>query len=253
MLERDMFAERYKAGVPIGIHEFLYPLMQARDSVEVRADVELGGTDQTFNLLVGRDMMRESGMAPQVCVTLPILPGTDGVQKMSKSLGNAIGLTDPGREMFGKVMSLPDVTMPDFFRLATDVPEEQVARLLAGPPREAKAELGRAIVAIYHGTDAGDAAVAEFDRVFRDRGLPDEVPETELPADLVAEDGVWVVRALTHLGLADSSSAARRLIKEGGVRVDGERVSDEQLRLPRGSCCLLQVGKRRFHQVRVPA
>lgn len=253
MLERDMFAQRYKAGAPIGIHEFLYPLMQARDSVEIRADIEIGGTDQTFNLLVGRDMMRDCGLEPQVCVTLPILPGTDGVQKMSKSLDNAIGLTEPGREMFGKVMSLPDDQMADYFRLATDVPEARVTEWLAGSPREAKAELGRVIVALYHGEEAGAAAVSEFNRVFRDQGLPDDISQSELPLDLLAEDGIWIVRALTHLGLANSSSAARRLIKEGGVRVDGDRVSDEQLRLPRGSSCLLQVGKRRFHRVSVPA
>jgi len=253
MLERDTFAERLSRQQPIGIHELLYPLMQAHDSVRVVADMEIGGTDQTFNLLVGRDLMREEGLPPQVCVTLPILPGLDGVQKMSKSLDNSIGLTDAPREMFGKLMSLPDALMPDYFRLATDVPAERAAALLSGPPRQAKAGLAAAVVELYHGSQAAREAAEEFDRVFRDKGLPDEVPESVLPASVVEPDGVWLVRALTHLGLAASASAARRLIKEGGVRVDGRRVEDEQERLPRGTACLLQVGKRRFHRVSVPS
>ncbi len=252
MLERDTFATRHAAGVPIGIHEFLYPLMQARDSVEVRADVEIGGTDQTFNLLVGRDVMRDAGLEPQVCVTLPILPGLDGVQKMSKSLGNAVGLKDPPTEMFGKVMSVPDAQMAEYFGLCTDEDPQRVETLLAGSPREAKAALARSITAIYHDEDAAARASAEFDRVFRDRGLPDEIPESELPTDLVEDDGAWIVRVLTHLDLAPSGSAARRLIKEGGVKVDGEKVQDEQARLSRGSHALVQVGKRRFHRVVVP-
>ncbi|MBM3984975.1 MAG: tyrosine--tRNA ligase, partial [Planctomycetes bacterium] len=145
MLERDTFAERLKAGTPIGLHELLYPLMQAKDSVEVAADIEIGGTDQTFNLLVGRDLMREAGLLPQVCITLPILPGLDGVQKMSKSLGNFIGLTEPPREMYGKAMSIPDTLMPDYFRLVTHEAPGRVAQLLAGPPRAAKAALAHAL------------------------------------------------------------------------------------------------------------
>jgi tyrosyl-tRNA synthetase len=253
MLERDTFAERLRKQEPIGIHELLYPLMQAHDSVRIAADVEIGGTDQTFNLLVGRDLMREAGLRPQVCVTLPILPGLDGVQKMSKSLGNYVGLTESPREMYGKVMSLPDALMPDFFRLATDVPPAQAAALLAGPARQAKAGLAAAVVELYHGTRAAQGAAEEFDRIFRDKGLPDEIPETELPAEAVEADGVWIVRVLTQLGLAASASAARRLIKEGGVRLDGQRVDDEQARLPRGANVLLQVGKRRFQRVRVPS
>jgi len=253
MLERDTFAERLQSQQPIGIHELLYPLMQAHDSVRIAADVEIGGTDQTFNLLVGRDLMREAGLAPQVCVTLPILPGLDGVQKMSKSLGNFVGLTEVPRDMYGKVMSLPDALMPDFFRLATDVPAARAAELLAGPPRQAKAALAAAVVGLYHGERAAQEAGEEFDRVFRDKGLPDEIPESELPAQVVEADGAWIVRVLTQLGLAASASAARRLIQEGGVRVDGARVEDEQARLARGSTCLIQVGKRRFHRVRVPA
>ena len=252
MLERDTFAERLRAGTPIGMHELLYPLMQARDSVEVAADVEIGGTDQTFNLLVGRDLMREAGLEPQVCITLPLLPGLDGVQKMSKSLGNAIGLTDEPREMFGKAMSLPDALMPDYFRLATTLPEEEVVRLLAGPPREAKVGLASALVARYHDAAAAARAREEFDRVFRDKGLPDEVPTLRLPPELVEADGAWIVRVLQHAGLADSASAARRLVRDGGVRLDGTRVEDEQARLPRGASVLVQAGKRRFVRLEVP-
>jgi len=252
MLERDTFAERMKAGVPVGIHELLYPLMQAKDSVEVRADIEIGGTDQTFNLLVGRDLMREAGMEAQVCITLPILTGLDGTAKMSKSLGNYVGITDPPRDMFGKTMSLPDALMPEWFALATELPAERVAELLAGSPRDAKAALGAAIVERFHGAEAAAGAAAEFDRMFRDKGLPDVIEETTLPAEVLEAGGAWIVRVLTHCGLADSSSAARRLIKDGGARVDGVRVVDEQQRLARGAGYLLQAGKRRFVRVHVP-
>ena len=252
MLERDTFAIRHKAGVPIGLHEFLYPIMQARDSVEVRADVEIGGTDQTFNLLMGRDFMREAGQEPQVCITLPLLVGTDGEQKMSKSLGNAIGLSDSPREMFGRTMSIPDALMPNWFELVTELPPDDVATLLAGPPRDCKAALAREVVACYHGLAAADEAAREFDRMFQQHGLPDEIPESTLPAELCEADGAWLVAVLRHLGLASSSSDARRLISGGGVKLDGQKVADEQQRLTPGQVQLLQVGKRRYHRVRVP-
>lgn len=253
MMERDTFEKRYKAGEPIGIHEFFYPLMQGRDSVEVRADIELGGSDQTFNLLVGRDLMREAGMEPQVCVTLPLLRGLDGSQKMSKSLGNAIGLTDEPREMFGKAMSLPDELMPEWYTLLTALPAAEVEAAIAASPRDAKVDLARRIVADYHGEEAGAAAVEEFERIFRQKGLPDDIPESELPTDVLDEDGAWIAKVLSHLGMAASNSAARRLVKEGGVRVDGDKVGDEQLRLAPGATVLVQVGKRKFHRVTVPA
>jgi len=252
MLERDTFDTRYKAGAPIGIHEFFYPLMQGHDSVEVRADLEFGGTDQTFNLLVGRELMRQEGLEPQVCVTLPIIAGLDGVQKMSKSLGNAIGLTEPPRDVFGKTMSVPDELMGEWFRLLTDLPEARVAELLAGSPRDAKAALAGWLTSWLHGEAAADEAAAEFDQVFRRKGVPDDVPETVLPADLVESGGAWIVAVLRHVGLAGSGGEARRLIKGGGVKVDERKVEDEQLRLPAGGEHLLQVGKRRFHRVRVP-
>ncbi|MFT7464649.1 MAG: tyrosyl-tRNA synthetase [Pseudohongiellaceae bacterium] len=253
MLERDTFAKRYKTGVPIGLHEFLYPLMQARDSVEVRADIEIGGTDQTFNLLMGRDFMRDAGMTAQVCITLPLIPGLDGVQKMSKSLGNAIGLTETPTEMFGKTMSVPDELMGDYYRLLTDLPPEQIDELLAGKPRDAKARLAKTLVTWLHDGAAAQEASDEFDRVFRDKGLPDEIPESELPRDLLGESGVWIVTALKTVGLVASSGEARRGIKGGGVRIDGEKVSDEQQQLAPGGSYLLQVGKRRFHRLTVPS
>lgn len=253
MLERDTFETRHKAGVPIGLHEFLYPLMQGRDSVEVRADVEIGGTEQTFNLLVGRDQMRDADMEPQVCITLPLLVGLDGEQKMSKSLGNAVGLTDSPREMFGKAMSLPDALMPDWFRMASSLTPEAAESALAGSPRDAKAALAADLVATYHGAAAAEEAAAEFDRIFRDKGLPDEIPSTRLPAELVEDGSVWIVKALTEVELAASSGEARRLIRSGGVRCDDEKIADEQARLDAGGSYLLRVGKRRFHRVEVPA
>lgn len=252
MLERDTFETRHKAGVAIGLHEFLYPIMQARDSVEVRADIEIGGTDQTFNLLMGRDFMRDAGLEPQVCITLPLIPGLDGVQKMSKSLGNAIGLTDAPRDMFGKTMSVPDELMGDYFQLLTDLPADERQALLDGKPREAKAALGRALVACYHGEQAAQEASDEFDRVFRDKGLPDEIPEATLPAELVEEGSAWIVAVLREVGLASSSGEARRAIQGGGVRVDGDKLDDVQARLVSGGPYLLQVGKRRFQRVTVP-
>jgi len=253
MLERDDFRKRYEEGKPISVVEFLYPLMQAMDSVAVGSDVELGGTDQTFNLLMGREIQRDYGQAPQAVVTVPLLVGTDGREKMSKSLGNAIGFRDPPTEMFGRVMSIPDGIIADWFRLATDLPPERAAREAAQAAREAKAALGRAIVRRYHGEEAARAASDEFDRVFRDKGLPDEIPELALGVDEVEPDGVWIVRALQRAGLAASGSAARRLLREGGVRVDGDRVGDEQTRLAPGATYLIQVGKRHFHRVTVPA
>ena len=251
MLERDTFETRHKAGVAIGLHEFLYPLMQARDSVEVRADIEIGGTDQTFNLLMGRDFMRDAGMAPQACITLPLLVGLDGEQKMSKSLGNAIGLTDSPREMFGRSMSIPDALMPDWFRLTTELDEDQIEAQLAGSPRDAKAQLGRLIVARYHGEAAGVEAVAEFDRIFKQKGLPDEIDESDVPPELVQTDGAWIVPVLAHVGLVASNGEARRMIQSGGVRVDGDKLGDVQRRLTPGAVYLLQVGKRRFHRARI--
>ncbi|MBK8978142.1 MAG: tyrosine--tRNA ligase [Planctomycetes bacterium] len=250
MLERDSFADRYKAGEPISVHELLYPLMQGWDSVELRSDVELGGTDQLFNLHMGRELQRREGQPPQICITTPILVGLDGHEKMSKSLGNYVGVRDTPTDMFGKCMSVPDAAMRDWFTLVTDLSAARIDELLRGHPRTAKVELARAVTADYHGAAAADAAVVEFDRMFREGGRPDEVPEFAIPAAELVDGAVLVAVALAHCGICKSNSEGRRLIEGGGVRVDGERVDDPKAALIPGSY-LLQSGRRKFAQVRV--
>ena len=254
MLERDDFSQRYRAGEPISIREFLYCLMQGYDSVMVQADVELGGTEQTFNLLVGRDLQRSQGQEPQVTMTLPLLVGTDGEAKMSKSLGNYIGITEPPREMFGKVMSVPDPLMRQYFELCTDLPPEEVEHLCseAVHPREAKERLAREVVTRYHGGEAAERAVREFRRVFAQGGLPDEVAEVTLEPTAAEGGRVWVVRLLVTAGLASSNSEARRAIAQRGVRIDGKVVTESDLEVAVADGMLLQVGKRRFVRVRLP-
>jgi tyrosyl-tRNA synthetase len=257
MLERDDFARRYAEGRPISLTELLYPLFQAYDSVAVRADVELGGTDQTFNLLVGRDVQRDHGQDPQVVLTMPLLEGLDGVQKMSQSLGNYVGITEPPAEMFGKLMRVPDPLIVKYLRLCTPLPEEEVdgieRDLARGDlrPDLAKRRLAREVVDLYHGPGAGEAAERRFDLVHREREIPVDVPEVPLPESLAGEERVWLPRLLAQLGLASSSSEARRLIRQGGVRIDGEPVTDPEaevgVRGLRGK--VLQVGRRRFVRV----
>jgi tyrosyl-tRNA synthetase len=248
ILERDSFQTRQAAGLSIAVHEFLYPLMQGWDSVQLAADVELGGTDQLFNLLVGRELQRQVGQTPQVCITTPLIEGLDGVKKMSKSLGNYIGVTDTPTDMFGKTMSVPDSLMEKYFTLLTDRSPDEIAALLAGHPREAKVALARGIVTAYHGEAAAGQAAAEFDRVFRGGGLPDEVPEVAIGGDQLREGAIQVAAALKEAGLAPSNGEGRRLIAGGGVRVDGATVSDQNATLPPGTY-LVQVGKRRVARV----
>jgi len=249
MLERDDFHKRQMAQTPIGIHEFLYPLIQAYDSVALQADVELGGTDQKFNLLVGRDIQREYGQVPQIVITLPLLEGLDGVQKMSKSLGNYVGIDEPPQAMFGKLMSLPDAMMLRYYELLSDIspPDlDKLARELesgAKHPREAKEDLAREITARYHGAAAAEDAAREFAHIFRERGLPDEIEEAVLTA---GTERVWLPKVLVESGLAASTSEGRRLISQGGVQVDGEKITDVNAEMPAGQTFLLQVGKRRF-------
>lgn len=246
-VERDDFRKRLDDGVPVYVHELLYPLFQGYDSVVVRADVELGGADQYWNLLVGREMQREFGQQPQVVMTVPLLLGTDGVQKMSKSYGNYIAITDPPDEMYGKLMSIADDLILDYFRLCTDRDETDVsriaARLRAGEnPRNVKAELAQEIVARYHSADAAKRAAAQFDRVFRDRQPPEQIPEFRMPAD-----GLSIVDLLVSSGLLSSKSEARRKLQEGAVYLDGRRVEDPALVLRVVQAPLvLKVGKRRF-------
>jgi tyrosyl-tRNA synthetase len=252
MLERDDFHKRMVSQTPIAIHEFLYPLIQAYDSVALEADVELGGTDQKFNLLVGRDIQREYGQEPQIVITLPLLEGLDGVQKMSKSLGNYVGIDEPPREMFGKMMSVPDSLMLRYYELLSDISPEDLAKLTrdlesgAKHPRDAKEELAREITARYHGDAAAADAAREFAHIFREGGLPEEIEEAVLTA---ATDRVWLPKVLMEAGLTASTSEARRLISQGGVQVDGEKITDVNAEVPAGQAFLLQVGKRRFKRV----
>jgi tyrosyl-tRNA synthetase len=242
LLERDDFQKRLAAGSPIAALELLYPLLQGYDSVAVEADVELGGTDQKFNLLFGRDIQGAYEQKPQSIMTLPILVGTDGVQKMSKSLGNYVGVTEAPEEMFGKLMSIPDEAMAEYYRLllGADVP--------AAPPNEAKRELGRRIVERFHGEGAGAAAEEHFNRLFVDGGVPEVIDEWNIDPYGGSEPGVILLPKLIGAGFGESSSEARRLIKQGGVRLDGEPVAADVLELPREALLgkVLQVGKRRF-------
>jgi tyrosyl-tRNA synthetase len=254
IMEREDFKTRYAEGQPIHLHELLYPLAQGYDSVAMRADVELGGQDQIFNLLVGRDLMREEGMEPQVCLTVPLLVGLDGVQKMSKSLGNSIGLDDPPREMYGRTMSIPDPLMWEWYVLLTDVPEAEIASrrraVEAGElhPKGVKQELARRIVADYHGDAAAREAEAEFERVFAGGGVPDDVPEARV------DSSAPLYKVIVSAGLAASNNEARRLIVQGAVSLDGDTVTGDDApnrTLPsRTEPYLLKVGKRRFARVR---
>lgn len=253
MLERDDFAKRFKENRPIGVHEFFYPLMQGYDSVALRADVEMGGTDQKFNLLMGRQLQREYGQEPQVCLMLPILEGIDGVQKMSKSLGNHIGIDDPPAEMYGKTMAIPDNLMIKYFELVTDVPLAEIRSLAQGlqdgslHPRDVKMRLAREIVTLYHGPKAAIEAEEAFKAVFQQGELPDDIPEIELPGGVLDENGeVWIVRLLTALDLCASSSEARRMISQGAVSIDNVRRTDPDLKLKPHRGMLVRVGKRRF-------
>ena len=254
ILERDDFHNRYTSGQSISLHEFLYPVMQAYDSVVIKADVELGGTDQLFNLLAGRELMEKMGMEPQVALTMPLLEGTDGVLKMSKSYGNYVGLTDEPADMFGKVMSIPDELMPRYYRLASTLSVDEVdeiERALANDelhPNKAKRALARNIVALYHDEAAAEEAEAQFDRVFKQHEAPEEIPE--FSADLTPnEDGkVYLAKLLHDAGMAPSIGEARRLIDGGGVKINGAAVPAKSYNVE--PCELegatVQVGKRKF-------
>lgn len=254
MLERDDFALRYRDAKPISLVEFLYPLMQAYDSVALEADVELGGTDQKFNLLLGRELQRDHGQAPQVVLTMPLLVGTDGERKMSKSYDNAIALTDEPGDMFGKLMRIPDSLIAAYTRLCTDTSPEDVAILEEGlsdgslRANDEKRRLGAAVVDLYHGAGAGAAAEQRFNEVFRDRKVPDDIAVAGIPAEALKEGNVWLPRLLAALDLASSNSEARRLITQGGVKLDGEALTDPDAEIEpaalRGK--VLQVGRRKF-------
>ena len=255
ILERDDFQKRYREGIGISLHELLYPMAQAYDSVAITADVELGGTDQLFNLLAGRELMEKLGLEPQVCCTLPLLEGTDGVQKMSKSYGNYIGLTDAPDDMFGKVMSIPDELMVKYYRLCTTVPVAEVDALEqalgAGRqhPNAAKRRLAREIVGLYHGFDAAVAAEEAFDRVFKRGEIPEDVPQVRVEMS----EQVHLPALMKQAGLASGTAEARRLIEAGAVRIDGEQIALPRgvFDIPRSSIVgrVLQAGKRRYARI----
>jgi tyrosyl-tRNA synthetase len=253
MLERDDFAKRYRAHQPIAIHEFLYPLIQGYDSVALKADIEIGGTDQKFNLLVGRQLQEAAGQEPQVVMTLPILEGLDGAQKMSKSLGNYVAINDPPDEMFGKLMSISDALMWRYFELLSsrssgDIADMRAAVEAGTNPRDIKFELAREMVQRFHGPQAGERAQQAFVRRFQQGHLPEDMPEIGVALD---GDSVTLPRLLRSAGLVASTSEAIRLIGQGAVRIDGERVHDHKLSFATGAELICQVGKRRFARVRV--
>ena len=256
MLERDDFATRFAEERPISLLEFMYPLLQGMDSVAVQADVELGGTDQKFNLLVGRDLQRDHGQDPQIALTMPLLVGTDGVNKMSQSLGNYIAITEPPDDMYGKLGRIDDGLIPDYRILTLDFfrdpseAERAAAGLADGSldPWQEKRRLAREVVDLYAGTGEGDRAEARFDLVHKEHRIPDEMPEAEIPADAVREGAVWLPRLLVALELATSNAEARRLIEQGGIRLDGEPVptAETEIAIEELRGRVLQAGRRSF-------
>lgn len=249
MLERDTFELRYKKGDPIGIHEFLYPLMQGYDSVVIKSDVELGGTDQTFNNLVGRDLQRLDGQLPQIVITMPILVGLDGKEKMSKSKGNYIGVTDDSNEMFGKVMSISDELMENYFTLLTDIGAREINELTDSGkthPKEAKATLGKMIVGQFYDESSAVAAAAHFEKVFAQNQLPDDIEEVA-----VSTTPITAAKLLLHCGLVPTGGQAKRMVKQGGVRINDEKISDPNMQVTPVDGMVVQVGKRKFARLKL--
>ena len=247
MLERDDFAKRYAEGHPISVLEFLYPLVQAYDSVAIEADVELGGSDQLFNLLVGRDIQREYGLAPQVVMTVPLLIGLDGERAMSQTTGNYVGISEAATEMYGKLLSIPDSLIGDYYIYLTDVELVQVESLIEESPRDAKRRLAREIVTMYHDADAAAEAEAEFDRIHIHHDRPSDISELSLDRALLKDDGtIWVIDLLQASGLVSSRGEAKRLVQQGGVRVNEKKIDSPDLDLSFSAPMLVQVGKRSF-------
>jgi tyrosyl-tRNA synthetase len=249
MLQRDSFKKRLQADEDVYMHEFLYPLMQGYDSVMIKSDVELGGTDQTFNNLVGRDIQRAYGQSPQVVITMPILVGLDGREKMSKSKGNYISVTDEPSDMFGKVMSISDEMMENYFTLLTDLPDEKIAKLIdpgKSHPKEAKVLLGKTIVATFYNEQAAALAAAEFEKVFAKKQLPDEIPEIE-----IAAEPIMASKLLVYCKLVSSGGEAKRMIKQSAVSIDGSKINDPNAKITPTNGMIIQVGKRRFAKLKV--
>ncbi len=248
MIERDDFTKRFKAGEPISVHEFLYPLAQAMDSVAIESDVELGGTDQKFNLLVGRDIQREYGIEPQVILTMPLLVGTDGVEKMSKSYDNYIGISDEPSQIFGRTLSIPDNLIYQYFELATNVTSQKLAEIKShladgdANPRDIKRELARTLVTMYHNKEAAEIAQQEFDNIFINKGLPDEIEELNIGE----KKEINILDLIILVNFAPSKGEARRLVLQGGVSIDGNKISDVQSSISVSAGMILKVGKRKF-------
>jgi tyrosyl-tRNA synthetase len=260
MLDREDFRARYSAGKPISIVEFLYPLLQARDSVAVEADVELGGSDQLFNLLMGREIQRGWGQDPQVVLTMPLLEGTDGVRKMSKSYDNYVGLTEPPDQMFGKLMSIPDTLITKYLSLCTAADPDEVRRVELGltsgslHPNKEKRRVARDVVDLYHGPGAGTSAEERFNQVFRSHDIPADIPEVPIPATALRDGSVWLPKLLVGTGLAASNGAARRAVQQGGVRLDGNPLADPEAEFEPSDLHgkVLQVGRRHFVRLTAP-
>jgi tyrosyl-tRNA synthetase len=252
MLERDDFNKRFKDGQPISVHEFFYPLMQGYDSVALKADIEFGGTDQKFNLLMGRHLQEGYGQEPQIAIMMPILEGLDGINKMSKSLGNYIGINESPTEIYGKAMSIPDQLMLRYYELVTDVTLDELAEIRMGltehtiHPRDLKMRLAHMLVLLYYGAQAADFAQAEFVRVFQQRDLPTDMPEVVLPADSGA---VWLPKLLVQLGLATSNGEARRSIQAGAVKINGDKILDIEANIVVIDSMIVQNGKRKFAKI----
>lgn len=252
MLEREDFTKRFKEGRPISVHEFFYPLMQGYDSVALAADIEFGGTDQKFNLLMGRHLQEEFGQEPQVAIMMPILEGLDGVQKMSKSLGNYIGIDEAPTEIYGKSMSIPDALMVRYYELVTDVSLEELDNIRTGlengtlHPRDTKMRLAHTLVRLYHGEAMADQAQNEFIKVFQQGDLPDDIPEFQFEQQTEA---IWLPKLLTQLLLASSSSEAKRAVQQGSVKINGEKITDTNAKLTVADGMIVQVGKRKFAKI----
>ena len=249
MMERDDFSKRYTSGVPISLHEFIYPLMQGYDSIMVESDIEIGGTDQIFSLLVGRDLLRDKNMEPQIALTTPLLEGIDGNKKMSKSLGNYIGIYEEPKEVFGKTMRINDELMRKYFELATDMAIEDIESTLNGHPRQAKIVLGKAIVSRYYDDETAEKVAVEFDRVFKEHKIPDDIPQIKLLPNESQSHKIWIVKLLVDHGFASTNGEARRLISQGGVSIDNKKYTDPAQEISLQDDTVLKVGKRRFAKI----
>lgn len=254
MLEREDFKNRFENQQSIGIHEFFYPLMQGYDSVAIKADIELGGTDQRFNLLMGRTLQKDYGQESQVALLMPLLEGTEGVEKMSKSLGNYIGIYEEPDQMYGKVMSIPDELMIKYYELATDIHPDEIERIKTSledgtyHPRDAKMRLAREITTLYHGEEAAIKAEEQFKAVFQKGGVPEDIPSFKVPENIISEEGIDMTRLIVEAGMAPSTSQARRLINQGAVKVNGEKISDIKISSLKNQD-IVQVGKRNFVKI----